>query len=591
MNNMNQCWRVAFISHSPHLAGAERSLANFILNIDRERFSPITILPGEGPLKKILQEAGIPCFNVQFSFSTMNSTIQTAIGNNIKKEIDIAYELADLLLALEVDLVVINTGVVVSGILAAILSNLPKVLHLHGIIGPGLFPGLEVRHWRAEEAFMLANSDLILAPSYWVKSFFQDTFSIEPQQIRVIPNGIVCPTSYKNLEEIGDCRRFVQLCTLEPNKNIIMFLEAARQVVMEGKKNVEFHIYGDGVPAYCEKIEKFIVDNGLGKYCYLHPRTQDIENIYNNCYAAVVTSQIESFSLVAIEAMSYGRPVISTKCGGPEEIIVNGDSGFLIEQNNAKELAEKMCWLIDNPEKASHMGRTGRLICEEKYDVRRLSEIYMKSLSEVCENFWLKKKMTKNHFLWNVREGLINLLVDTENSVSIKNEKIQVLTNNNHFYINSENENEQEKEIYIEHALPLPSPIITGKRTYKVKIDQSNWCGIKVMFGTHQRVNQGTLSIRIYSAMKRSFPIRTLEISLSQLPDNAWVWLKFDPIKNSKDHNFIIEFQTNYLDHSSGISIYEWQKQKYVLRGISKKVFFRNTFGLYGAYIFQKKLE
>jgi glycosyltransferase involved in cell wall biosynthesis len=57
--------------------------------------------------------------------------------------------------------------------------------------------------------------------------------------------------------------------------------------------------------------------------------------------AFVLSSNYETFGVVLVEAMSCGLPVVSTKCGGPESIIVNENLGLLVEPT-AKALAEGM---------------------------------------------------------------------------------------------------------------------------------------------------------------------------------------------------------------------------------------------------------
>ena len=66
-----------------------------------------------------------------------------------------------------------------------------------------------------------------------------------------------------------------------------------------------------------------------------------MRSVMQQSHCLVVSSQQETFGVVAIEAMSCGIPVVSTKCGGPEEII-NSQTGILCEVNNEQSLFESM---------------------------------------------------------------------------------------------------------------------------------------------------------------------------------------------------------------------------------------------------------
>lgn len=67
----------------------------------------------------------------------------------------------------------------------------------------------------------------------------------------------------------------------------------------------------------------------------------------NKCDAFVLASKFETFGVVLIEALSCGKPVISTKSGGPN-VIVNENNGLLVPVDNIKELSNAMLDLYQN---------------------------------------------------------------------------------------------------------------------------------------------------------------------------------------------------------------------------------------------------
>ncbi len=98
--------------------------------------------------------------------------------------------------------------------------------------------------------------------------------------------------------------------------------------------------------------------------------------------AAIVLnfSDSESFSLTCVEAMYYGRPIIATRCGGPEEIIDNGVTGLLVDLGDTTGMAMAMEELIINPERRNELGRVAFGRIREKYSyentVGRLKDVY-----------------------------------------------------------------------------------------------------------------------------------------------------------------------------------------------------------------------
>ena len=75
-------------------------------------------------------------------------------------------------------------------------------------------------------------------------------------------------------------------------------------------------------------------------------KTEILEQI-DDAHTLVIASRIETFGVVAIEAMARGRPVISTRCGGPEDI-VDDLSGVLVPAGNADALAQAMADMVQS---------------------------------------------------------------------------------------------------------------------------------------------------------------------------------------------------------------------------------------------------
>ena len=102
--------------------------------------------------------------------------------------------------------------------------------------------------------------------------------------------------------------------------------------------------------------------------------------------AAIVLnfSESESFSLTTLEAQFYGRPVIATRCGGPEEIIADGETGTLVPLKDIAAMTRAMAYLIANDDARRKMGERGYHHVRDKFSyantVGKLADIYRSAI-------------------------------------------------------------------------------------------------------------------------------------------------------------------------------------------------------------------
>jgi glycosyltransferase involved in cell wall biosynthesis len=95
--------------------------------------------------------------------------------------------------------------------------------------------------------------------------------------------------------------------------------------------------------------------------------TDDVSPHYDAAFAALNCSESESFSITCLDGSAAGLPVVATRCGGPEEIVEDGKTGFLVPVGDGKAVGERLAWLLDHPKEAAEMGRAGRLLVAERF--------------------------------------------------------------------------------------------------------------------------------------------------------------------------------------------------------------------------------
>lgn len=110
---------------------------------------------------------------------------------------------------------------------------------------------------------------------------------------------------------------------------------------------------------------------------------QEVKKIYESSDVFVIDSFAEGMAQVGIEAMACGLPIICSENSGVNDLVTDGENGFVIPCGDADILAEKMQWFIDNKEKIADMGANARIIAKQ-YTWQRYGDDISKTLQKIC---------------------------------------------------------------------------------------------------------------------------------------------------------------------------------------------------------------
>jgi glycosyltransferase involved in cell wall biosynthesis len=143
-------------------------------------------------------------------------------------------------------------------------------------------------------------------------------------------------------------------------EHLIEAFQIARKKVPEARLDIVGN--GPGRVRYREMAA------GLEQYIHFHGEIahNSVASFYQNAAMVVIPSQVpETGPFTALEALSTGRPVVASNCGGLAEIIVEGVTGYLVDPYDIKGMAERMIWLLEHPATASELGAHGRALIED----------------------------------------------------------------------------------------------------------------------------------------------------------------------------------------------------------------------------------
>lgn len=162
-------------------------------------------------------------------------------------------------------------------------------------------------------------------------------------KVAIIPNTIHHGPVTTNHNKTN---RVLSIGRLTPLKGFDRLINAWK-IINNRHPEWELLIIGEGE---CKSaLQKQIVQNKLEGAIKIHPFTSQITEEYLKSSIFVLASRYEGFGLVLAEAMACGVPCISFDCPyGPSDIIKNKEDGLVIENGNIKQLADSICYLIEN---------------------------------------------------------------------------------------------------------------------------------------------------------------------------------------------------------------------------------------------------
>lgn len=234
---------------------------------------------------------------------------------------------------------------------------------------------------RALGRLMNAVADRVIANSAAVERGFLD-IGIKENKIGVIYNGKDID-KFERAVPMGFRQRYGWdsqsilvgfVGQLSPNKGVENFIEAAERVVA-GRKKCYFVLIGEATPLFRhfeEEMRKRVGENGLSKQVIFTGRLNQIERAYADLNIVVVPSRHEDPAPnVNIEAMASGVPVIATRVGGTPEMVLDGETGILVDKESPDQIAERIFQLAGNEELRKKMGRSGRERVRRMFDIRK----------------------------------------------------------------------------------------------------------------------------------------------------------------------------------------------------------------------------
>jgi len=353
--------KILYLNHVSELGGGEYCLLNLMLNLNKEKYEPVLLLQEPGPLSKLAEENGITTYFLKMR------------GWRRLKYLPVNYlvtlkHLKKLIYEQKIDLVHCNAyRLNPYAALAAKDTHTPCFCH--------------IRWFRKKDhikKFMLDKVDLVLTMSEYMASFFHGSKA----KVKTIYDGIQVPDFKNNVYGREKIRNEFKLkkediiigmaAQLTPRKGHKDFIKASVKI-RKVFPQVKFIVAGGAI------LDDQLSINDLQEYAssinaeniFFIGNRSDMKDVFQAMDFFVLPSHVEPFGLVVVEAMASGVPVVATKSGGPEEIISDGEDGFLVPVRSAKSIAEKIIYLLKNPAAAEEMSKAARTTVKKRFNVKK----------------------------------------------------------------------------------------------------------------------------------------------------------------------------------------------------------------------------
>ena len=275
---------------------------------------------------------------------------------------------------------------VIYGSLAAEYSNVPKVFSM--ITGAGYVFGDSSPKQRLMKTAIqplyrkaLKNNRKVFFQNPDDQCLFMNLNLVTGSEQCVLINGSgVDIEHYQEVLPVSDRIVFLLIARLIREKGIYQYVEAARRIKRHYPE-VVFRLMGpfDSNPSAITQMEIEEWHNeGVIEYL---GSTRDVRPYIAESSVYVLPSYYrEGTPKTILEAMSMGRPIITTDAPGCRETVTHGKNGYLIPVKNVDALVDALERFIFNPELIPIMGKESRKIAEEKYDVRKVNAIILDTM-------------------------------------------------------------------------------------------------------------------------------------------------------------------------------------------------------------------
>lgn len=268
------------------------------------------------------------------------------------------------------------------GLLGSIINYKPYLISLWGSDIYD-FPKKSFIH-RGIIKYNLKKCDMILSTS---KAMAKEASLYTDKKMYITPFGVDIEKFSPAKEKVeNDIITIGTIKTLEDIYGIDILIKAFEIVNKKVKKNIVLKIAGRGSKEeYLKDLSaKLNIDDKVEFLGYINQ--ERVAEEYRNFDIAVFPSFFESFGVAAVEAQACGVPVVVSDIGGLMEATSPNKSSLVFNKGNYEELADKIIYLIENPNNRKDMGKNAREYVLDNYNINNNFNIIDNLYKDIINN-------------------------------------------------------------------------------------------------------------------------------------------------------------------------------------------------------------
>lgn len=376
---------ILFITTYTGMGGGETSLLTLAEHLDPARYRPHLYVPGDGGLPERWRAHGWPVTVDPFRGAS------TLFVPALWMRFPIAGRVRALIASAGIAAVHSDYHSLPYALAAARAAHVPLVWTCWGW-------WFHPRPWQRR---FFTRPDHTFASSWAIRDgFLGDPPFMPAERVEVLPPGVDTTRFHPGVDggvvraEAGiapDAPLVAMIARFQDVKGHDVFQAMARRVAAD-VPDARFLVAGESVHgvgsehAYKQRIlAAHQADPVLrDRLTYLGFR-QDAEAVIAAADVVVCASDFESYGMVNLEAMACGRPVVSTRRGGPSETVLDGVTGFLVDPRDDAALAARTIALLRDPALRARMGAAGRQHVAARFSVDGMADRFQTVIDGVLD--------------------------------------------------------------------------------------------------------------------------------------------------------------------------------------------------------------